>query len=217
MICTHRGWGPWSCICSWEVLHVCAGMWQPIATDRKPLVKIFGNATLESIKNPRLFFTRGCTMPYEYTSKHIPGTKYAAPDACSRRGKLPASTILCTCIPTEDEVDSSFSDNACMMADAHTTIPALLATGPEASTVTIDLAHDAGLSDNEYNDLLQAIREGFPNDASLLAPHLRPHWKVREDLSCLNGLATESSPPPTSQGSPGMLTFHPPRHCRHEG
>ena len=160
-----------------------------IATDHKPLVKILGDATMDSIKNPRLFSLKERTLPYKYTIKHIPGTKHAAPDACSRRGKLPASTILCTRLPTEDEVDSSFNDNAFMVADAHTAIAALCTIGPEASAITIDRVRDAGSSDNEYSDLLQAISAGFPDDASLLAPHLRPYWKVREDLSYLNGLA----------------------------
>ena len=56
-----------------------------LALDHKPLIKIFGNASLESITNPRLFSFKQKTLKYRFTPVHIAGKKHVVPDAFSRR------------------------------------------------------------------------------------------------------------------------------------
>ena len=48
------------------------------------LVKILGDASFESIKNPRLFHLKEKTLQYNYLIKHVPGAKHASTDACSQ-------------------------------------------------------------------------------------------------------------------------------------
>ena len=57
-----------------------------LALDHKPLIKIFGDAKLESITNPRLFSLKMKTLKFRYTPVHVAGKKHVVPDAFSRRG-----------------------------------------------------------------------------------------------------------------------------------
>lgn len=44
-----------------------------VITDHKPLVKIFGNRTLDEITNSRLFRLKQRTLPWRFDIKHLPG------------------------------------------------------------------------------------------------------------------------------------------------
>ena len=55
------------------------------AVDHKPLVKIFGRASLESIPNPRLFRLKQKSLRYRFTPSHVPGKQNVVPDTFSRR------------------------------------------------------------------------------------------------------------------------------------
>ena len=56
-----------------------------LALDHKPLIKIFGDAPLESISNPRLFNFKQKTLKYRFTPVHVPGKQHVVPDTLSRR------------------------------------------------------------------------------------------------------------------------------------
>ena len=66
-----------------------------VATDHKPLVKIFGDRTLDEVENPRLFRIKQRTLRWYFTTVHVPGESNQAADATSRR----PSTL-----PYEDEL-----------------------------------------------------------------------------------------------------------------
>ena len=55
-----------------------------IATDHKPLLKIFGDCSLDQIGNTRLRNLKEKTLPYRFRIIHIPGIKNQTPDALSR-------------------------------------------------------------------------------------------------------------------------------------
>ena len=55
-----------------------------VVTDHKPLVKIFGDRTLDEITNSRLFRLKQRTLLWRFTIKHLPGTSNHAADATSR-------------------------------------------------------------------------------------------------------------------------------------
>ena len=60
-----------------------------IVTDHKPLVKIFGDRTLDEITNSRLFRLKQRTLPWKFEIQHLPGTSNTAADEASRH---PASS-----------------------------------------------------------------------------------------------------------------------------
>ncbi|KAK3719595.1 hypothetical protein QZH41_015737, partial [Actinostola sp. cb2023] len=55
-----------------------------IVTDHKPLVKIFGDRTLDEITNSRLFRLKQRTLPWRFDIVHLPGKSNHAADATSR-------------------------------------------------------------------------------------------------------------------------------------
>ena len=55
-----------------------------VVTDHKPLVKIFGDRTLDEITNSRLFRLKQRTLLWRFTIKHLPGTSNHVADATSR-------------------------------------------------------------------------------------------------------------------------------------
>ena len=55
-----------------------------IVTDHKPLVKIFGDRTLDEITNTRLFRLKQRTLPWYFRIAHLPGKTNFAADAMSR-------------------------------------------------------------------------------------------------------------------------------------
>ena len=55
-----------------------------IVTDHKPLVKIFGDRTLDEISNTRIFRLKQRTLPWRFNVVHLPGKTNHAADALSR-------------------------------------------------------------------------------------------------------------------------------------
>jgi len=55
-----------------------------VVTDHKPLVKIFGDRTLDEISNSSLFRLKQRTLPWRFRVAHLPGTSNHAADATSR-------------------------------------------------------------------------------------------------------------------------------------
>ena len=49
-----------------------------IAVDHKPLLKVFGNRSLEAIPNPRLRNLKEKTLKYRFRIAHVPGIRHAA-------------------------------------------------------------------------------------------------------------------------------------------
>jgi hypothetical protein len=54
-----------------------------VVTDHKPLVKIFGDRTLDEITNTRLFRLKQRTLPWRFDIMHMPGKANHAADATS--------------------------------------------------------------------------------------------------------------------------------------
>ena len=67
-----------------------------LALDHKPLIRILGDAPMESITNPRLFRFKMKTMRFRYKTVHVPGKNHVVPDTLSRRSDTQdeASNVL---------------------------------------------------------------------------------------------------------------------------
>ena len=63
-----------------------------VVTDHKPLVKIFGDRTLDEISNSRLFRLKQRTLPWRFEMHHLPGKSNSAADATSRHPSPSGST-----------------------------------------------------------------------------------------------------------------------------
>jgi len=55
-----------------------------VITDHRPLIKIFGDRTLDEITNSRLFRLKKRILPWRFDMKHLPGKTSHAANATSR-------------------------------------------------------------------------------------------------------------------------------------
>ena len=55
-----------------------------VATDHKPLIKLFGDRTLDEISNTRLFRLKQRALPWSFEIHHVPSKQNPFADAASR-------------------------------------------------------------------------------------------------------------------------------------
>ena len=126
-----------------------------VVTDHKPLVKIFGDRTLDETSNTRLFRLKQRTLMWRFDITHLPGTTYSAANATSRH---PAeydsiARISLANYDSPDMIEAAFvaavqqgtSDNLCL----------------QWSEIARETATDLGLK-----ELLLAIQADFWSDFS---------------------------------------------------
>ena len=65
-----------------------------VVTDHKPLVKIFGDRTLNEIQNTRIFRLKQRTLPWLFEVQYMPGKTNLAADAASHYPTLTNEIIL---------------------------------------------------------------------------------------------------------------------------
>ena len=147
-----------------------------VVTDHKPLVKIFGERTLDEITNSRLFRLKQRTLPWRFDINHLPGKTNHAADATSRHpspsGSANSITLGASSIP--DQVES-----------------ALMASIPqdtqELGTITWSLLAQATASDTSLSTLLKLIEQGAPSLARN-NPSLATLWPICESVYAQEGV-----------------------------
>ena len=135
-----------------------------VVTDHKPLVKIFGDRTLDEISNSRLFRLKQRTLPWRFEVKHLPGKCNQAADATSRHPS-PSCTEDVTPFGSPSVPDVA---ELAFMATVRTATQ-------ELSTIPWTLLAQETAADAYLGHLLQLIEQGkqIDNDDPLLAS-LRP-------------------------------------------
>ncbi|XP_065182282.1 uncharacterized protein LOC135812991 [Sycon ciliatum] len=139
-------------------------------TDHRSLVPILNKYTLDQIENPRLLRLalklRSCQLVAHWRK----GKENAFADALSRN---PVDK------PTSEE---EFGESSTLSAPA---IRACLRQDEDGRIA--DLRHcellDAARADDDYQALLQAVREGFPDDQRAVHSAVKPYFTIREHLS----------------------------------
>ena len=168
-----------------------------IAVDHKPLLKIFGDRSLEDIPNSRLRNLKEKTLRYRFRVTHVPGMRNKAADAMSRR-------------PTGRPVKTDLPDDHASLANTlwgHTHPDALLlirthesddadselltfrdATGILGS-VTWDRVREATASNPDMHLLTELIEDGMPMTRSEMPVPIRQFHQYRHELSTTDGVA----------------------------
>ena len=156
-----------------------------IATDHDPLLKLFGDRSLDGIPNPRLLRLKERSLRYRFKVKHIPGVRNRAADALSRH---PVSN------PNANTV--SDSDPAVHMAS----LSAIRVLEPYPDKTCVSSHYDSDLiqsvtwrdvqlatnNDDSMLQLIQLIEEGVPDRRDDWPEEIRQFFKFREDLSCFD-------------------------------
>ena len=143
-----------------------------IVVDHKPLLKIFGDRSLDNIPNPRLRNLKEKTLAFKFKMLHIPGTKNKAADAVSRHptgNRNPEKLIL--------------TDDIAATKD----LPSINSVGSqELKAVTLDKVRIATAS--ELHMLSELIDTGFPDSRNELPEIMNEYFQFRHDLTTSDGI-----------------------------
>ena len=139
-----------------------------VATDHKPLVKKFGDRTLDEIPNTRLFRLKQRTLPWHFRTVHMPGKTNHAADAASR---YPA--------PCSEVSSLSISDCSEQLINA-----AISRETKDITAVTWSLLADETSKDHILSKLITAIREEFSTNYNEISDYIR----YRDSLYITDGV-----------------------------
>ena len=178
-----------------------------VAVDHRPLLKIFGDRSIDQISNTRLRNLKERTLRYRFRMVHIPGVKNRTPDALSRH---PTGTQTPDRMPLPDDNHANISHQAQhwpsipsnMMAGIsiedcgeetdrmETCIQeALVHALTAAQPITWDQLRTATSSDEDMMTLIETIEEGFPEQRHSLPQFLKEYHPLRHHLSTSDGVA----------------------------
>ncbi|KAL9972701.1 hypothetical protein ACROYT_G019061 [Oculina patagonica] len=147
-----------------------------VVTDHKPLVKIFGDRTLDEITNSRLFRLKQHTLPWRFDIRHLPGKTNHAADATSRHpspsGSANSTSLGVSSIP-------GLVESALM--------PSIRQDTQELGTITWSLLARETASDTSLSPLLQLIAQGAPSLARD-NPSLATLWPICESVYAHEGV-----------------------------
>ena len=170
-----------------------------IATDHNPLLGIFGDRSLESVDNPRLRKLKEKTLAYRFTMVHVPGRKHCGPDALSRNPVLNEGLLegadtkgtrvaFLAGIRVQEETNEDDPARVMAIAALKSYVSPLAARLLGIQAVTWErVQHEAGV-DQVMAQLVQMVREGFPEERNLIPDSLKEFYKHRHNLSVCEGV-----------------------------
>ena len=158
-----------------------------VVVDHKPLIKLFGDRSLDEIPNPRLLNLKERSLRFRFRIAHISGARNLAADALSRH---PVGAPVQLVLP--DDASPVHHDilTSIRILDPLSTDICVGSTHPTQliQSVTWDAVRLATSSDDSMLTLIDFIEEGFPARRDELSPELRPYFQFRDDLSCYDGV-----------------------------
>ena len=163
-----------------------------IAVDHKPLLKIFGERSLDEISNARLRNLKEKTLRYKFDMIHIPGVRHKVADALSRHptGWTSAAILvlpddIAAASETYPPLPASTAEH-CFLAglrgdenpleSCSTTLDSQLASTATSTLQTMAVTWDrvrlATTGDQDMATLLHVIESGFPQSRHELSAAL---------------------------------------------
>ena len=156
-----------------------------IVTDHKPLVKLFGNRTLDEIANPRLFRLKQKTLLWRFTVVHMPGKGNYGADAMSRN---PVEEVLAI---SNSEVFAGLS-TATWESESCMTMAANFA---KINAVTWERVLEETEKDVDLQALHKMIETIFPENKSDMPPNILEYWPVKDHLFVVDGVILKDNNP----------------------
>ncbi len=175
-----------------------------VAVDHKPLLKIFGDRSLEDISNSRLRNLKEKTLRYRFRMTHVPGVKHTAADGVSRHPtgdpvKMTLIDDVATISPDTTAVTKPPPSN--FLASIRIRIPDVVnveectivsATASLDSlpmkSVTWERVQTATASDDNMHTLVDLIESGIPAFRHELPTPLREYYQFRDNLYTADGV-----------------------------
>ncbi|KAK3752546.1 hypothetical protein QZH41_003484, partial [Actinostola sp. cb2023] len=170
-----------------------------IAMDHKPLLKIFGDRSLEDISNGRLRNLKEKTLRYRFRMIHIPGVQHKAADAVSRH---PTGSTNPDLLKLTDDIAAIDLTLHSIMAGTCCNEPQLESCSHEIDNqltssavsalstlaITWDRVKLATTSDEDLSQLASIIESGFPRSRHELPPTLHEYFQFHEHLYTVDGV-----------------------------
>ena len=171
-----------------------------IAVDHKPLLKVFGNRSLDDIPNPRLRNLKEKSLRYLFRMVHIPGIRHAAADSVSRH---PVGEPAPLTLPDDVAPVSAVTNYSQPPELPHDFIAAIRIHDPDPvqicsqsafppakviRSITWDDVRVATSSDQTMCKLTEFIQAGFPTLPCDLPHELRPYHQFRMHLTEFDGV-----------------------------
>ena len=164
-----------------------------IVTDHKPLVKLFGDRTLDEISNPRLFRLKQKTLLWQFSIVHMPGKNNHGADAMSRH-------------PVENDMESKESAEISVISNSEVLAGirfaldsyqelSVAAVSDKILAVTWERVQEATSNDPNMCILRKMVQAMFPDDKVGMPPQLREFRLYRDDLYVIDeSLLSRTSP-----------------------
>ena len=197
-----------------------------IATDHKPLLKLFGDRSLEAIPNPRLRNLKEKTLRYKFEMVYIPGAKHKATDAVSRHPtgshhpammELPddvapvSESLPLQGLPTSFLAGIRMEEDQTEVEDYESDLVNISVAALHAyESVTWDRVRLHTASDPDMHRLCSTIETGWPSHRQELPPSIRDYHQYHDDLYTVDGVVVykERIVIPTSLRQEVLNTLH---------
>jgi hypothetical protein len=171
-----------------------------VAVDHKPLLKIFGDRSLEDIPNPRLRNLKEKSLRFSFKVVHIQGIKHHAADGVSRYpvGREQAMilpddlTATVTSKPPFLTFLASASNHGqsqdCENVDEPDMAAAMAASLNDLKSVTWEEVRVATTSNEDMCLLIDLIEQGFPHTRHDMPNNLHDYFSLRDGLHTFDGI-----------------------------
>ena len=142
-----------------------------LVVDHQPLGSILDKFTLDAVENPRLQRLKEKLAPYVVSTQRKNGKSHYIPDALSRA-------------PVADPTSEDLENDIHMSCHIRSIIAAVT-TGIEDDPADpiFDQVKHMGSKDEEYQQLIQAIQNGFPKKGQHTGKLIFLYWKIRDELA----------------------------------
>ena len=135
-----------------------------VATDHKPLSKLYGDRNLDEIHNLRLFHFKEKSLPWRFVVVHRPGKENFTADALSRYPSNDATPVT-ELMETEMAMIGAIKDDF-----------------KKIKAVTWERIKSEMQKDENMKMLLNVVTEGFPNRKEEMPSGLVEYWKYRDTI-----------------------------------
>ena len=128
-----------------------------LPTDHKPLVKVFGDRTLDEITNTWLFRLKQRSLQWNFKIKYLPGKTNLAADATSRH----PSTDIITGNPSHGDIAEGL------------TVASICQEATDVTSISWNNIVEETSKDTVLTELKNAIYEGFCGTYPLISDYMR--------------------------------------------